>query len=579
MRAREDRTASTGTPYWGVAVVLAVAILLPLTLYAVRFVAAEHTLYRADQLAYWTYATGLASGMGSSPLAALAAVADSVAHSELNLLPATPVAISMVVLGPSRLAYVASVLNIYGLAVILAVVLAVVMIRPEGSRPGVLAVFVGVATAILMLPGLWQPIFIGYLGLGGVALGIVVFALYLHRDACDLTLLELIMIGFLIALTAIFRRWYAFWSVAMCAVILLESGVFAWHRRKEGLRAAAGAFRPAALIGAAAVVTLAVLAAPVSLRRLSGGYSEEFVGFAGGGIGEILGSVVTEYGLVTMGLVLAALVGLASRRSTRRIAAVIGLQLVLTFVMMARLQAHDPQHWYLYAAGLLVLMGCWFVGLFEGIATARKLALAGTTALVIGLLTSAAVLLPVAAPAADALGPMLPGLRVRPAVRHDLDEVARLMTRLDSATALRPGYIYVLGCTSTVSEQTLAFANVSLATGFSSTRWILQSAHVDRRDGFPMMLLEADYVVVPDPPQVNLRPSEQQVVILPTLSFLEGTDIANAYRLMSGEYLLGDGVRVSVFERVRPIHPSEIAELSARLRERYPDRPDIFSPQ
>lgn len=575
--ASPDRPSS---PWWGVTLVLSLAMLLPLTLYTMRFVSSERTLYRADQLAYWTYSTGLAAGLKSHPLAAMVNIADSVANSELNLLPAVPIAMSMTVLGPSRLAYLVSVVNIYGLAVMLALVMALVTIRQKSSRPPPAAVFVGAASAILLLPGLWQPVFLGYLGLGGVALCIVVFALYLRRDAADLSLLDMVLIGFLIAVVAIFRRWYAFWSVALCAVILLESAAAAWHGRAQGRRRVVEALRPAAIIGLSSVVTMAVLAAPVAMRRLSGGYSEEFVGFASGsGIIGTFRAVVSEYGLITMAVAAAALVGLARRQSTRRIAAVIGLHLILTFVMMASLQAHDPQHWYLYAAGLLVLVGSWIVRLLGGVPRARKRILAGASVVAIGLLTSAAVLLPIAAPVADALGPLLPGLRVRPAVRQDLDEVVRLMTELDEATTRRPGYIYVLGCTSVLSEQSLAFANRSLATEFSSPRWILQTAHVDRRDGFPDMLLESDYVVVPDPPQINLRPSEQQVVIVPTGSFLEGRDIANAYRRMPGEYVLDGGVRVAVFERVRPISGDEIAGLSARLRERYPDRPDIYAPE
>lgn len=580
MAFRDHRSPSAGIPQWGVALILAAVILLPLTFFTVRFVAAERTLYRADQLAYWTYSTGLAAGLTSHPVAAVAHVADSVANSELNLLPAVPIATSMVVLGPSRLAYVVSVLDIYGLAVILALVMALVTIRPEGSSPAPQAVFAGAASAILLLPGLWQPVFLGYLGLGGVSLCILILALYLRRDAADLTLLDLMVIGFLIALVAIFRRWYAFWSVALCAVILGESVAAAWRCRGEGRRRVLGMFRPAAVIGLSSVVTLAVLAAPVAARRLSGGYSEEFVGFAsGGGVGGTLQAVVTEYGVLTLAVAAAALIGLVRRPRTRRMAAVIGFHLALTFTMMSGLQAHDPQHWYLYAAGLLVLMGSWIVRLLEGCVRDRTQVLASAVAIAMGLLVSAAVLLPIAAPVADAVTPVLPGLRVRPAVRQDLDEVARLMTELDAATTRRPGYIYVLGCTSVLSEQSLAFVNRSLSTEFSSPRWILQTAHVDRRDGFPHMLLEADYVVVPDPPQINLRPSEQQVVILPTTSFLEGTDVAKAYRRMPGEYHLDGGVRVAVFERVRPIRADEIGDLSARLREHYPDRPDIYSPE
>ncbi len=165
-----------------------------------------------------------------------------------------------------------------------------------------------------------------------------------------------------------------------------------------------------------------------------------------------------------------------------------------------------------------------------------------------------------------------------PRCRTDLDQVKKLLDRLDLEVRRRPGYVYVLGSSSRLSDQILAFANLSLETDYVSTTAILSSAHVDRRDGFPRMLLEADYVVVPDPVQVHLGADRQQVVVVPTESFLEGRDIAGAFERMPGEYVLDGDVRVTIFERVRPILPEEIDQLSDRLRSRYPDRPDIFAP-
>jgi hypothetical protein len=199
--------------------------------------------------------------------------------------------------------------------------------------------------------------------------------------------------------------------------------------------------------------------------------------------------------------------------------------------------------------------------------------------MIAGVVASAGVFLPQAGPAVGMLGPLFPRARVRPIQRTDLDEVRRLLGRLDELTAHRPGYIYVLGCTGTLSEQTLAFANWSLDTDFTSPRMILRSANVDRRDGFPSMLLEATYVVVPDPVQTNMRPEDQQVVVLPTMSFLQGRDIAGAFRRLPDVFELSDGVRVSVFEIVRPIGSQELGQLSDRLRRRYPDRPDIYLPR
>jgi hypothetical protein len=195
---------------------------------------------------------------------------------------------------------------------------------------------------------------------------------------------------------------------------------------------------------------------------------------------------------------------------------------------------------------------------------------------VAGLVVSTAVFLPAFAPLADASGPLLPRNRVRPNQRADLAEVQRLLSFLDDRTEGRPAPIYVIGCSGTLSDQTLAFANRSLGTDYRAVGEILSSASIDRQDGFPRGLLQAVYVVVPQPAQINMRPEDQQVVLLPTQSFADGTDIARAFRRLPEEFLFEHGVRVWVFERARPHLASEVGEFSELLRERYPDRPDIY---
>ena len=92
------------------------------------------------------------------------------------------------------------------------------------------------------------------------------------------------------------------------------------------------------------------------------------------------------------------------------------------------------------------------------------------------------------------------------------------------------------------------------------------------------MLLEATYVVVPQPAQTDMVAREQQVVVIPTDSFIRGENLARAFRRLPVEFLLEGDVRVWVFERERNITAGEVAELSASLRSVYPDRPDIWRP-
>jgi hypothetical protein len=550
--------------------VLAAVLLAILSLYAARFVASEHTLYRADQLAYWTYSSRLAEHLRDDPWSAVQSVAWSVAHADLNLLPAVPIATAMLLVGDSRTAYILSVINLYGLAVVIALLVAVRRLVPNGPTPRSMAVPVAAAGALLLLPTLWRPVFIGYLGLGGVALGIVILAVYLHGEGADQGWKPLLLLGFLIALLALFRRWYALWSMAFCVVVAVDVGWRVVRDRSFDRRSILAAARTPLIVALTAIATLVVLAGPVTVQRVAPEYGEEFAAYARHGtLGGRLSEVVGEFGLLPLALVVAAAFLLGRRPRMRRVAVLLPLHMVVTWAFMVRLQDHSPHHWYLYLAAALLLLSSALVT--EIGAIPRRLPRIGAAAavVVVGLVVSAGVYLPTFQPVADAATPLVSRNRVRPQQRGDLDEVSRLLQYLDDRTAHRPGYIYVLGNTRTLSEQTLAFANRSLGTDFRSTALFLQTSHLDLRDGFPRGLLEAAYVLVPQP---------AQVIVIPTDSFIAGANIAKAFHRLPEEFLLERGVRVLVFERHRPNHPSEVAELSELLHRAYPDRPDIYGP-
>jgi hypothetical protein len=550
-----------------------------LNIYAIRFVAAEHTLYRADLLAYWSYCSGLAAQLASDPWSAIQSVAYSVAQSDLNLLPSAPLALVMAVFGDSRLAYLLSIINIYGVAVVVALLVALRRVIPEASTPSPAAVVAAALGALLLLPTLFRPVFLGYLGLGGVALGIVILVLYLREDGEKQSWKLLLLLGFLVGLLVLFRRWYAFWCMAFCLMVVVDA-VWIFARRPTRDRSALrDAARAPAVIALTALATQFLLAGPITLRRLAPDYAEEFVAFTHhGDLFGRLKAVVGEFGLLPIALVFASALLLARRLSTRRIGVLLPLHMVVTWVLMVRLQDHSEHHWYLYCAAALLLLGFAMVRLPEFAGGLRRAVVAAVGILAVGLVAWGGVYLPSWAAAADALGPVMPGARVRPQQRSDLAEVKRLLSLLDERIADRQLPIYVIGCSGTLSDQTLAFANRSLGTDYRSVEAILSSSSIDRRDGFPTGLLRAVYVVAPQPAQINMRPEDQQVVLLPTRSFAEGTDIALAFRRLEEEFLFERGVRVRVYERVRSHLASEVEKFSDKLRDRYPDRPDIYAP-
>jgi hypothetical protein len=155
-----------------------------------------------------------------SPWGAAVEISASV-NRELNLLPSLPLA-PVVGLGRgTRLAYLLAVINVYALPALL--LLVAVVARLAGERRLTWFSGWGVAAAVLLLPSWWQPVALGYLDVGGLAIAaLVLLAWRAAEDGRD-SLVPWLAMGFSLALLAIFRRWWAFWSVSWCAVIALEA--------------------------------------------------------------------------------------------------------------------------------------------------------------------------------------------------------------------------------------------------------------------------------------------------------------------------------------------------------------------
>jgi len=559
-------------------VVMVAVCTFVLNILVIIFVRAEHYLYHADLLTYWSFAINLAAQLVADPVGAIFSISASVAHRTLNLLPATPVAMVLAVVGSSRLAYILTVLNLYGVAAVALVGLTIEDLRPNRSSLSGWWAALAAALALLIMSPMWRPMLIGYLGIGGVAIGAAILLLYLRRPAVELSLRELALIGFLVALLTLFRRWYSFWTVAFCVTVATEAAITSWRGRASWRDALRSAARAPAVIGATTVATLLVLALPAVLEMATTDYAGVFSAYkARHGMVAVVGSVVWEQGLLFMTLATAAAASLIAAQRTRRLGVFLTIHAVLTFILMRRVQDHSPHHWYLYTADTAVVLGLAFALWLARARTTGRRAAVAVVLLGAGLAITSAMYCPPAGRLADAAGRLVSAHRARPVVRDDLDQVRRLLGDLDHLTA-EGSWIYVLGSTAILSDHVLGFANLSLGTDYASPARILRAAHVDRRDGFPSMLLRADLVVVGAPGQLHLRPEDQQVMAIPIAQFLDRTGYAAAFRRRPETYHLEDGVTAYLFERARPSTRAEIGSLVRTLRAAYPDDPRIYLP-
>jgi hypothetical protein len=103
---------------------------------------------------------------------------------------------------------------------------------------------------------------------------------------------------------------------------------------------------------------------------------------------------------------------------------------------------------------------------------------------------------------------------------------------------------------------------------------ILDTPDIDSRDYYPLdSLLKAQYVVIATPFQYHLPPQEQDVVKVVVDAFTESWNFSQDFRQLPEQFNLEEGVKVIVYERIRPTSSERILQTIQLMQQRIQPKP------
>jgi hypothetical protein len=544
-------------------VAVAAACVAGVALVAAWFVLAERWVHFWDSAGYWRATADLADRIRHDVLGALGTVARTVRRDDYNLSPVLALAPPAILFGPGRLAYVLSIVLVYGLAAVARVAWFAerAVLRPLGFSTS--AVVLAVA-AVALLPAFWLPVLVGLPDVVGCA--VLPWIWWLVRPPlAAVPVRRLLGAGALLALLVVLRRWYAFWGIGLLVALAIET---AWRaRRRDALVAE---WTRLGVLAAAAAVAFFVATGAHGVAMLRTDYRDLHTAYRSVAPLRTAGERLLLY--VGPGWLACAAAGAAlALRSpaTRPVARLLLLQSAAIVLLFTRTQNFASHHLYLLLPQLQ---------LFAAVAVARlaDLRVAGARGVAIG-----AMALFVAVAFAHAVVPGVPRLlgpastlfgaaTYPPPRRDDLDEVARLVTTLDELTRARHDRVYVLSSSTVLNDDLLRNAHLALPSLPELGDRIVATAHVDRRDGFPWALAQARYVVVTEPVGFHLDPEDQRVVGVPAREIVAGSTIGRSFARLPLSFALDGGTTAYVYARSRELPQDEIDALLGSLRAAYP---------
>jgi hypothetical protein len=543
--------------------------------FAAWFVSKEKYLYFWDYAEYWRDTSLMVQMLRRAPLRAISQLVYSIRHYDYNYLPTVPIAMPMLAFGEARLVYVLSIVNVFAVPAAIGLTAASKAIaKSAGCLQAELLSFL-VPLVLFVFPPFWIPTLRGYPDIGGLVFVGAIMLLYFRQRPQMLKTGELIFCGVLLALMVLFRRWYAFWALSFIMLMPLDAAFHLWNEESFDFETLWKAYRPTTFVVVAFVVSLAGIAWPLVIHIIRTPYRDIYSAYRESlNMKEILRDVASAYfgPFICVAFVVSIIV-LGARRHTRRICMFLFSQAALIFILFVRIQGFGWQHLCLLMPTIIILVS---LALLELVNLSSWIIV--SVYLGFSILAFVPVFWQYTGPLNRLSEYIAPLGKCFPLIRHDLPEIRRLLSVLQDYNSRTGGEVYVLASSYVINSSQLREANQSMGTQYKVTAKILMSADVDKRDKFPLPLLNAEYVLVGVPIQYHLRPQDQRMVGLPAEALLMRKNIGNAFNRLPESFLLDDNVKVYIFQKVRPITKEELSELERECERVYPDRPNICIP-
>lgn len=511
-------------------------IWLILNILAIIYVKCSKFIYFWDNSTYWDISRKIASGALSDG-GLLRNVYNSFAEQDYNYLAALPSALTAKIFGPSRLVYVLGLVNMYlfpSFAIIY-------MLSKKISKAPKIASML----TLLLCPSVVFLAFNGFVDIGGLLMCLICFNLYFSDKAENDKLWHYAVIGGLLTLLMLWRRWYAFFSVSFITAMLAECVLFKkkWYK--------------SALTIAVVAILLTVFFRGFLTQRLMQDYGKLYSDYKF--------SVMTDFKLITryfgtifvVTLAVSSIASAVKKKENRTL--FMWIQMLVCLFMFISTQTHGQQHLLLYIPSLIMLT------LISIKHITKEWAFIGISFLAI--IHSVNVYIPRTQPnniQEIKHIALIPNFSMLPVSTDYAEEIVALKQKLDT-TVYDGDTLGVLASSFTLNEDILINAEPSFGIKSIRYNYIVSLPQVDSRDRDLTPLYTVNYVLVAVPAQTHLADGSQTVVTEAVNSFANYTDIATAYEeIYDCETQLGD-ITVKLFHRVRDEYTNDVLEFQSRL--------------
>ncbi|MFD1199588.1 hypothetical protein ACFQ3K_14880 [Brucella gallinifaecis] len=524
-----------------------------LSLFVLGYVNQEHPAYLWDWGNYYYMYQEYGHAISSDPLAWAKKLIKSINEDDYNASSVAILTPVYLLAGENRIAYIT---GIYWFFIIPAALMSTALsVKASASSPSKFTKTI-VFLLCLLTPPFWQSSLrgmtdiIGLIPLGGAAI------IILKSNFFDSNKIRsAFWVGFLVWLSFMFRRWYAYAGFALLSCTFAVS-IMKTNFRKETWQAITNRLLPYFIIVCVGCFMLLAFQLGLSKRIISTSYSDAYQAYQAP-ISESFRRLISRSGyffviFMTLGLGLALI---------RRNFAILfcGSVSVLTFALFTQTQAPSVQHGLPIIFFMLPAFAYPIILALSSIRQPINQLVLSLCSVLIAVVIFSASFVPSIHPLFN-FTYITPNDRYPPLKVNNYHEYQKLINELIKVTSNGEKFT-VFASSEALTGSLLTALDKRLE---SKNEW---AAQVDERDGFLVNTLKSKYAVVASPTPLHLPETSQRVVSVPSEQILNGEGIGIDYKVSSGPYHLAFGHEAYIYERVHELDSKSIEKFATSLKQ------------
>jgi hypothetical protein len=532
------------------AAICATAAVLLIPIFVFLYVRSEHPAYQWDWGAYWwtfqQYGQKIASGAGW-----MTDLRNSVRADDYNAFGVIPLYPFYRLHGGGRGVYVVAVALTYLLPAMLVVTWLAVTVTKVGGKSGTISAFV---LAFLFVP-FWVPTVRGYLDISGlIFLGLSTILVLKTNFLQRRVVVSTLVLGVLIWMPFLFRRWYAFSIVSFFCLTYLFALPLWW--RSRGLAGILSITVALGFSGAIACVLVFLFQKDLAIRAATTSYSDLYSAYQVPLINhlQLLLSRTGWYMLCLIGA--GVIVAGFARNGPALFCALLAL---MTGILFSSTQFMADHHFLPIAMWLFPLYFLALAKIADIISFPRYEVAGMAPALLMAAILFAGSFLP--ASVFSGLGSFGPA-KAAPLHLDNYPEYQRLTHDLEKMLGKGQKFS-VLSTANWLNDSLLVSLDPALLNSMSYSLQIDGTALVQTE------ALRADYIVVSLSGQPMLQ-SKQRALVVPLDKLKSKVAWGDAFEPIGATYNLSQGTTAQIYKRQRDI---SIAEMRGLVNEITADRP------